>query len=278
VNSTGMSQGSYQGTIIVTSAVAGNSPVTIPVTLNVTAPLAVTDPAISAIVNAASYDATAFSPGAIVSIFGTQLGPQTGESFSVNSQGNLNTTLAGATVTVGGIPAIPIFVQSGQINVILPYSLGVGGQTNVVVQYNNLASAEFSIPLAPSDVQIFTANASGSGPGSILNQDGSVNTASNPAAPGSFVSVFGTGGGAVTPAVTAGNVAGDTLSWVTLPYSATVNGELANLQYAGSAPGLVYGVCQFNVQLPADLPAGVQTIIVNVGDSSSQTNVTVFVK
>jgi uncharacterized protein (TIGR03437 family) len=63
-----------------------------------------------------------------------------------------------------------------------------------------------------------------------------------------------------------------------LPYSATVNGELANLQYAGSAPGLVYGVCQFNVQLPADLPAGVQTIIVNVGDSSSQSSVTVFVK
>ncbi len=278
VNTTGMNIGTYQGAITVTSAVAGNSPLSIPVTLNVTQALVVTGPTISAIVNGASYETSGFSPGAIVSIFGSLLGPQTGESFSVSSKGTLDTTLAGATITVEGIPAIPIFVQSGQINVILPYTLGTGGEANVVVQYNNLTSADFSIPLMPADVQIFTANASGSGPGSILNQDGSVNTASNPAAPGSYVSVFGTGGGALSPAVTSGNVAGDTLSWVTLPYSATVNGELANAQYAGSAPGLVYGVYQFNVQVPADVPPGAAPIVLNVGASTSQPNVTVFVK
>jgi uncharacterized protein (TIGR03437 family) len=283
VNSNGMSQGSYQGAITITSGVAGNSPLTIPVTLNLTAPLVVTGPTISSIVNAASYAASGFSPGAIVSLFGSLLGPQTGASFSVNSQGTLDTTLGGATVTVGGLPAIPLFVQNGQINIILPYSLGTAGQAAVQVQYNNLTSTEFNIPLASADVQIFTANASGSGPGSILNQDFSVNTAANPAAPGSVVQVYGTGGGAVGggtlgPAATAGNVAGDTLSWVTLPYSATVNGENATVLYAGSAPGLVYGVYQFNVQLPANLPAGAQTIILNVGNSSSQPNVTVFVK
>ena len=278
VNAAGMSLGSYPGTITVTSAVAGNSPLTIPVTFNVTTPLAVTGPNISAIVNAASYDASGFAPGAIVSIFGSQLGPQTGVSFSVNSKGSVDDTLAGATVTVGGIQAIPLFVQDGQVNVILPYSLGTTGQANVVMQYNNLTSAAFNIPLTGADVQIFTANASGSGPGSILNQDFSINTASNPAAAGSVVQIFGTGGGAVSPAVTAGDVAGDKLSSVTLPYSATVNGESATVLYAGSAPGLVYGVYQFNVQLPADVAAGSAKIILNVGDSSSQPDVTVFVK
>lgn len=280
VNSTGMSQGSYQGSITITSGVAGNSPLTIPVTLNLTAPLVVTGPTISSVVSAASYAAGGFSPGAIVSLFGSLLGPQTGTVFSVNSQGTLGATLGGVSVTVGGLPAIPLFVQNGQINIILPYTLGTAGQAAVQVQYNNLTSAEFNIPLSPADVQIFTANASGSGPGSILNQDFSINTETNRAAPGSVVQVYGTGGGLLVPSlpVIAGNVAGDTLSWVALPYSATVNGENATVLYAGSAPGLVYGVSQFNVQLPADLRAGAETIILNVGDSSSQSNVTVFVK
>jgi uncharacterized protein (TIGR03437 family) len=277
VNSSGMSQGSYQGTITVTSAVAG-TPLVIPVTLNVTAAQASTVPTISAVVNAASYEATGFSPGALVSIFGSFLGPQTGASFTVTSQGSLAPTVGGTSVMVSGVPAIPLFAQNGQVNVILPFSLGTAGQATVVVTYDNVPSAPFTIPLAPSDVQIFTANASGSGPGSILNQDYSINTAANPAAPGSIVSVYGTGGGAVGPAVTAGYVAGDTLSWISLPYSATVNGQSATVQYAGTAPTLVYGVDQFNVLLPANLPPGPANIMLKVGNSNSQADVTVFVK
>ena len=277
VNSSGMSQGSYQGTITVTSAVAG-TPLIIPVTLNVTEAQASTVPTISAVVNAASYEASGFSPGALVSIFGSYLGPQTGASFTVSSQGSLAPTVGGTSIMVSGVPAIPLFAQNGQVNVILPFTLGTAGQATVVVTYNNVPSAPFTIPLAPSDVQIFTANASGSGPGSILNQDYSINTAAHPAAPGSIVSVYGTGGGAVGPAVTAGFVAGDTLSWISLPYSATVNGQSSTVQYAGTAPTLVYGVDQFNVQLPANLPPGPATIMLKVGNSPSQADVTVFVK
>jgi uncharacterized protein (TIGR03437 family) len=213
-----------------------------------------------------------------VSIFGSFLGPQTAASFGVGPKGHVESVLAGTTVTVAGIPAIPLFVQNGQINVILPYELGTAGQATVQVQYSNQTSAAFTIPLLAADVQIFTANASGSGPGSILNQDYSVNTATHPAAPGSIVSVYGTGGGALSPVVTDGDIAGDALSWVSLPYSATVNGETATVLYAGSAPTLLYGVYQFNVQIPSDIAAGAANIILTVGHSTSQSNVTVFVK
>jgi uncharacterized protein (TIGR03437 family) len=213
-----------------------------------------------------------------VSIFGSFLGPQTGASFALTSKGSLGTTLGGATVTVGGMPAIPLFVQNGQINVILPFNLNTTGEAGVTVTYNNLTSPSFNIPLVPADVQIFTANASGSGPGSILNQDYSDNTAANPASPGSVVAVYGTGGGMVSPAVTAGDIAGDTLSWVSSQYSALVNGENATVVYAGTAPGLLNGVYQFNVQLPADLPPGPATLVLLVGASTSQPDVTVFVK
>jgi uncharacterized protein (TIGR03437 family) len=275
-NIAGMAQGAYQGTITITSTGAGNSPLVIPVTLNVSA-AAVTGPTITAVVSGASYATSGFSPGTIATIFGTLLGPTTGVAFSVNSQGTLDAALAGTTVTVQGIPAIPLFVQAGQVNIILPFTLGTSGQAAVVVSYNNLTTTQFNIPLTTADVQIFTANASGSGPGSILNQDYSVNTASNPAAPGSAIQIYGTGGGALTPVVTAGGVAGDTLA-NTATCTATVNGEATTVYYSGSAPGLVYGVDQFNIQVPADAPAGAQKVVLTIGGTTSQSDVTVFVK
>ena len=279
VNSQGMNQGSYQGSITLASSSAGNSPLNIPVTLLVTQPLIITGPQVKGIVNGASYDSSGFAPGSLVSIFGSGLGPQKGVAFSLNSHGSLDNTLGGVTVTVAGISAIPLYVEDGQVNVILPFNLGATGQASVEVQYNNQTSIGFNIPLTSANVQIFTANASGSGPGSILNQDYSVNTASHPAPKGSIVQVYGTGAGALHPAVTAGGIAGTTLSRVSLPYSATVNGETAIVKYAGSAPNLVYGVDQFNVQIPADAPSGRPVkIVLTVGDSMSQSDVTVFVK
>lgn len=270
VNATGLSASVYNGAVTIAAPGVTQQVITVS--------LVATGPTITSIVSGASYDTSGFSPGTIVTIFGNLLGPQIGEGFNVNSHGSLDTTLGGTTVMVEGVPAIPLFVQSGQINMILPYTLSTSGQAAVQVHYDNLTSAQFDIPMMPADVQIFTANASGSGSGSILNQDFSVNTASNPAAPNSVVQVYGTGGGVLNPSVTAGLIAGDTLSWVTLPYSAAVNGEDATVLYAGSAPELVYGVYQFNVQLPADVPSGAQKIVLKVGNSTSQSDVTVYVK
>jgi uncharacterized protein (TIGR03437 family) len=278
-NIAGLAPGSYQGSITILAPAAANDPITIPITLNLTMPLVLTGgPSIASVVNAASYEIAGFSPGSIVSIFGSLLGPETGASFSLNPSGSIAPTLAGVSVTVDGAPAIPLFVQNGQINVILPYGIGTQGEANVQVAYQGLTSAQFNIPLMPSDVQLFTVNNIGTGPGSILNQDYSLNSKTNPAAPGSVVSVYGTGAGEVNPPVAAGGVAGDKLSMVALPFSATINGESAIVLYAGTAPGLVYGVYQFNIQLPADLPAGELPLVVQVGDSASQANVTLFVK
>ena len=270
VNTKGLNANVYNGTI--TIAGSGTTPLVINVTLQSI------EPAVSGIVSAASYESSGFAPGTIVTVFGNLLGPQTGAVFSVNSNGTIDTTLGGTSVKVEGIPAALLFAQNGQVNMILPYSLNTTGEAYVEVTYNNATSVQFNIPLAPAAVQIFTADASGSGPGSILNQDFSINSASNPAAPGSVVMVYGTGGGAVNPVVNAGSVAGATLSWITSQYSATVNGEAATVLYAGSAPGLVYGVYQFNVQLPADVQSGSAKIVLKVGNSASQSDVTVFVK
>jgi uncharacterized protein (TIGR03437 family) len=71
-------------------------------------------------------------------------------------------------------------------------------------------------------------------PAAGLNQDGSLNSASNPAAPGSVVSVWATGGGLPL-----------------LPVSVLWGPGSLEVLYAGNAPGLVYGVVQINFRLPS---------------------------
>jgi uncharacterized protein (TIGR03437 family) len=139
----------------------------------------------------------------------------------------------------------------------------------------------FSGATAPG---LFTQNASGSGPGAILNQDNSVNKPGNRAAKGSIVQVFLTGEGATDPAGVTGAITAATLPppQVTpaplLPIGVTINGQPALYVYAGEAPGLVAGMMQLNVQIPANAPSGDLPILVSVGGNWSQQGVTVSVQ
>jgi uncharacterized protein (TIGR03437 family) len=92
-----------------------------------------------------------------------------------------------------------------------------------------------------------------------LNQDGTVNSAANPAAPGSIVSIFATGLGPMTPPQSDGSIVIPPLPINTIPIQ--VYGEPASLsplppasvplpiQYAGQAPYRVAGVSQINFSL-----------------------------
>src|ERR1035438_4197676 len=77
---------------------------------------------------------------------------------------------------------------------------------------------------------IATADASGAGPGAVLNQDGTLNSAANPAAAGSIVSLFGTGAGWTTPQLFMGAYS------ISTPYptplnnvAVTIGGQPANV-------------------------------------------------
>ena len=52
-----------------------------------------------------------------------------------------------------------------------------------------------TLPVTSATPAIFSLAENGSGPGAILNQDYSVNSASNPAAAETEIQIFGTGGG-----------------------------------------------------------------------------------
>jgi uncharacterized protein (TIGR03437 family) len=63
-----------------------------------------------------------------------------------------------------------------------------------------------------------------------------------------------------------------------LPVSATLADQPAPVQFAGEAPGIVSGVLQVNLQIPANAPTGNLAIVVSIGNVKSQAGVTVSVQ
>jgi len=63
-----------------------------------------------------------------------------------------------------------------------------------------------------------------------------------------------------------------------LAIGVTIGGQPANYVFAGEAPGIVSGVLQLNVVIPATVSAGDLPLIVSIGGVPSQTGVTISVK
>jgi uncharacterized protein (TIGR03437 family) len=262
-----------------TGTATGSASIT--VTLTVTAPL----PTIKGVTNAASYATGAVSPGELVTIFGTAIGPATAASATTDpATGKLATTIGGVQVLFNGTAAPMIYASSTQVSAVVPYEMAPAASPSVWIKYAGQASNAYQLTTATTAPGLFTQNASGSGPGAILNQDNSVNGPGNRAAKGSIVQVYLTGEGQTSPPSVTGAITTATLPapQVTpaplLAVGVTVNGQPALYVYAGEAPGLVAGMMQINVQIPVNAPSGDLPILVSVGGNASQSNVTASVR
>jgi len=89
-------------------------------------------------------------------------------------------------------------------------------------------------------------------------------------APGIFAAASTGDGIVVLYATGCGSLTTDALPLCALPVLVTVNGEPAQVLYAGIAPGLVEGANQINFRLPADITTGQVSIILTAGDGSSK--------
>jgi uncharacterized protein (TIGR03437 family) len=139
-------------------------------------------------------------------------------------------------------------------------------------------SDPLSLPAAPAAPALFTADGSGKGQALALNQDGTLNSAANPAGAASIVTVYGTGFGATSPISTDGVLASPDLDSIVLPVRITVAGKEAKVTYAGSAPGLVAGISQINFQIPEGLKSGDAAVVAIAGDFASAPAATIAVK
>jgi trimeric autotransporter adhesin len=230
-----------------------------------------------AVVNAASNVSSSVSPGEIVVLYGSNLGPAQLVSAALGPDGLYDARLAATTVSFNGIPASLIYTSANQVAAIVPYEV-LAATAEVTVGYQGQTAAA-SVFVAASAPGIFTLNASGKGQAAALNQDTSINGPSAPAKTGDVISLYLTGEGQTSPGGVDGKPGAAPYPKPNLPVIATIGGQPAMVEYAGGASGEVAGVMQLNVQIPA----GVQSsdavpVIVQIGGASSQPGLTIAVR
>jgi uncharacterized protein (TIGR03437 family) len=256
----------------------GTQKVVVPVTTVVTtSPQA--PPFIGSVVNAASQAPGSVSPGEILTIYGFGAGPSNPAGFTLDPSGKVATSLNGAQVLFDGRPAPMIYGSASQANLIVPYEVDGHATTTVALQFGGVTSAAWTIPVAASAPAIFTLDSSGQGQAAVLNQDNSVNGATNPAARGSIIQIYATGEGQTSPRGVTGSVIGSDLKTPVQSVKVSIGGRDAFVQYAGTAGNSVAGLLQVNAVLPQALaPGRAVPVSVSVGGVPSQGGVTIAVQ
>ena len=234
---------------------------------------------IAAVTNAASNLPGSISPGEIVVLYGSGIGPAQLVKAAPGSDGSYGTQLANASVSFNGIPAPMIYAWASQTAAIVPYGI-TGAFAQVTVTYQDRTSQAFPVSMASSAPGIYTYDSSGKGPAAAINQDGvTVNTAATPTKIGDIISLYATGEGQTTPAGVDGKAASVPYPYPNLPVTATVGGQDAPVKYAGGAPGLVAGLMQVNIQIPSGIQTGnAVPVVLRVGDAFSPGGVTIAVR
>jgi len=243
-------------------------------------PLINTPPEIAAagIVNAANYTGGAVSPGEIITFFGAHYGPADIATLQYDAAGRITTSLASTQLLFDGVPAPVVYALTGQSSFIVPYGVQNQPATSVQYVYQGAHSNTVSLPVTPTLPALFSIDQTGSGPGAIQDASYRLNSAANPAKAGDVVLLYGTGGGALTPAATDGALVGDTLPKPLADVTVQIGGEDATVLYAGGSPGLTNALLQVNVLIPAGLAPGPQPIVLKVGAASSPATITVAVQ
>ena len=216
------------------------------------------------VVNGASYG-RAVAPDSLASIFGSNLAATTAVA-TLDANGQLPTVLASISVEINGVAASLLYASPGQINLVVPGGLTEGTAT-VLIRSNAPGYPKSGTALVVASAPaVFTSDASGAGPGAILNAvtfrpaPFLVQTPENGADPRTRIAVYGTGfRNADSVTAQAQDAAGT--------YSLTV-------EYAGMAPGF-FGLDQINLVLPPDLDrAG--TVSLSLAADINAANVVTF--
>ena len=217
--------------VSVSVAAGGTPPVVVPLSFS--------------IVNGASLKTGAVAAGEIVTLFGSGLLPPGGDPSQ-------------AGITFNGVAAPLLYAGSSQINAVVPFATAGKTSASVAVTYSGGQIGLGTVGITTAAPAAFTISASGKGQAAVINQDGSQNAASQPAARGSVVSVYATGAGAMNPPISDGEIVpAGTGSVPVASIGVRFDGGIsAKVTYAGPAPGLIAGVLQINFEVPPNVPTG----------------------
>ncbi len=237
-------------------------------------------PTVSALTNAASFSSlNTLSPRQLITFFGTGLGPSEGQGFVLDGAlrataqpapyptltlGNFSGAIPNATLTGTALPVI--FSNDNQMTTQAPIANPASNSYLLYFAWNGLTLIQ---PLTIRTVAATPGLFASSGAAAALNEDGSRNSPSSPAAPGSAVQLFATGLGAIDVNIALGDFFPSTPVRTTGAISVTIGGTEAEILFSGGAPGLIGGVYQLNLRVPSGLAPGPHPVVVTVAGQAS---------
>jgi uncharacterized protein (TIGR03437 family) len=185
----------------------------------------------------------------------------------------------GATsIAFNGTLAPIVYAGSGSTSVQVPYEIAGSSTASVTMTVGSQTAVPFTVQVAPTAPAIFTTDFSGANGAVALNADGTVNSAANPAARGSAITIFATGEGVTNPADSDGVVETSSSRVPVAPVSVTFSGVNAAIGTDGSTPKDVSGVLLLTATIPASIAAGTSTVIITAGGVASTQPAYVYVK
>jgi uncharacterized protein (TIGR03437 family) len=244
-------------------------------------------PVVQALQSAASFDTSTFSPGQMVVVWGTNLGPKDlvrlqdlPPSQQLDSNGLVRDNMAGVRILFDGIPGRMVYARQDTCAVVIPYFGATKATTHVQVEYQGVRSDPLEIPVSPAAPGLFTASMQGSGQGAIqVDANGTANSTDHPAHPDSTVVLWLTGEGVTDPPGVDGRLALDILPKPVAPVYVEIGGLAANIEYAGAAPTMMPGLMQINAHLDRNVaPGNAVPVRVRIGNNWSRSDVTLVVR
>ena len=240
--------------------------------------------------NAASFFSQSLAPGVLATIYplGVTFGTDTANANQQPNPVPYPTLLADTQVLFNGQPAPLLLVSPGQINFMIPMSAPTSGTADVQVvrQSTGQILTDGLVPMNTVSPAIFTGglvSCTLSGgkckQAAVVNAaDGTVNGPNNPAAAGSYISIYATGQGFVPGAPPDGDIPrGGLVStsivpkvWINACYvgdsNCTHETGVDTVQFSGLSPQFP-GVWQINVRIPKSTGPGAQVPLFIVMDN-----------
>jgi arabinan endo-1,5-alpha-L-arabinosidase len=224
-------------------------------------PTDATKPALNsaAIVNAASFDGS-LAPGALGSLFGSNLASATVADAFDHTAGGFATAAGGATVTVGGRTAPLTYVSPEQINFQIPWSTPVGSPVKVQVTRDGVASNGAMILLSAAAPSAFA----------LADRKAVMSCLGGPVRAGAACTLWGNGFGKKEKSLQDGVPAPLEAVRTAGPCTLTIEGVVAAVQYCGAAPGLAIDQLNFEYPIGVSSDFGEATAILTIGSVAAR--------
>ena len=199
-------------------------------------------PVITGVVNSASFE-----PGVAAGGLATILGAKLADGGTGSAAYPWPSTLAGVRVQVAGSFVPVIYVSDGQINFYVPQDIPHGDSAAVTVVTPSGMRAEATVEVKPVQPGIF--------PGAVLLAGTTASAVTTPVRSGDYIEIYCTGLGPTS------SVSG--LDQTVLTPVVFVGAVPVVPLYSGLVPGY-QGLYQVNIQVPAGLAPGPQSLLLSV--------------